>query len=210
MKLSIKEFSNGESIPAVNAFCIPDIAQHVALSDNMNPEVSWSDIPKGTRSLVLICVDSDVPSKPDDVNQEGREVPADLDRCDFYHWVMIDIPVDVNTIASGSCSQGVTAHGKKNPAGPKGTLQGINDYSQWFNGDEAMHGEYFGYDGPCPPWNDSIIHNYHFILYATDLEHCEVDGAFTGPDVIAAIKGHVLQEARVTGTYTLNPRLINL
>lgn len=208
MKLSIKEFQNGETIPGACAFAIPDIAQHVALSDNQNPALQWSDIPKGTQSLVLICVDSDVPSKPDDVNQEGREVPADLARCDFYHWVMVDIPVDIASIASGSCSQGVTAHGKKNPAGPAGSRQGINDYTQWFNGDESMQGEYYGYDGPCPPWNDSIIHHYDFILYATDLKRCPLDGAFTGPEVKTAIEGHVLAEAKVTGTYTLNPRLI--
>lgn len=208
MKLIVKEINHGEIIPAENAFCIPDIAQHVALSDNVNPEISWSDIPENTRSLVLICVDSDVPSKPDDVNQEDREVPADLARCDFYHWVMVDIPVTVNSIASGSCSRGVTAHGKKDPAGPAGSRQGINDYTQWFNGDESMHGEYYGYDGPCPPWNDSIIHHYHFILYATDLEKCDVQGAFTGPDVMTAIETHILAEAKVTGTYTLNPRLI--
>lgn len=46
-----------------------------------------------------------------------------------------------------------------------------------------------------------------FILYATDLARCPVDGAFVGAQVEAAIKGHVLAESRVTGTYTLNPRI---
>ena len=208
MRLLIKEFRNAETIPATNAFAVPDIAQHVALSDNRNPGISWSSIPQGTKSLVLICVDVDVPTKPDDVNQEGREVPADLPRCDFYHWVMVDIPMHISSIESGSCSQGVTAHGKQKPHGPEGSRQGINDYTQWFNGDESMQGEYFGYDGPCPPWNDSIIHHYNFVLYAVDQERCNVEGAFTGPDVLNAIEGHVLAQAKVTGTYTLNPRLI--
>ena len=39
---------------------------------NRNPQLSWSDVPAATRSLVLICVDSDVPTRADDVNQEGR------------------------------------------------------------------------------------------------------------------------------------------
>lgn len=209
MKLSIKEFSHNSSIPGEFAFAIPDIAQHVALSDNKNPSVSWSDAPEKTKSFVLLCVDRDVPSKPDDVNQEGREVPKDLPRCDFYHWVMVDIPKSLNHIDAGSCSEKVVAHGKKNPDGPEGSRQGINDYTQWFNGDEAMHGEYYGYDGPCPPWNDSIVHHYHFILYATDLDRCEVDSAFTGPDVISALEGHVLAKAEVIGIYSLNPRLIS-
>ena len=44
-----------------------------------------------------------------------------------------------------------------------------------------------------------------FVLYATDLARCPVEGAFTGAQVEAAIKGHVLAEARLTGTYSLNP-----
>ena len=209
MKLTIKEFSLNKHIPVEFAFAIPDIAQHVALSDNLNPTLTWSDAPGNTKSFVLLCVDPDVPSKPDDVNQEDREIPDDLPRCDFYHWVMVDIPNSIKQITAGSCSSSVVAHGKKNPDGPDGSRQGINDYTQWFNGDETMHGEYYGYDGPCPPWNDSIIHHYHFILYATDLERCEVDGAFTGPDVKAAIEGHILDQAEVIGTYSLNPRLIS-
>jgi phosphatidylethanolamine-binding protein (PEBP) family uncharacterized protein len=42
-------------------------------------------------------------------------------------------------------------------------------------------------------------------LYATDLGRCPVEGAFTGPQVLAAIAGHVLAQARLTGTYSLNP-----
>jgi phosphatidylethanolamine-binding protein (PEBP) family uncharacterized protein len=46
-----------------------------------------------------------------------------------------------------------------------------------------------------------------FTLYALDLERVAVDGKFTGPDVRKAIEGHVLAQASITGTYTLNPRL---
>jgi hypothetical protein len=67
-----------------------------------------------------------------------------------------------------------------------------------------MGGQYFGYDGPCPPWNDELLHHYHFELYATDVDRCPVDGAFTARDVRAALGGHVLAEARLTGTYSLN------
>jgi phosphatidylethanolamine-binding protein (PEBP) family uncharacterized protein len=68
-----------------------------------------------------------------------------------------------------------------------------------------MSGQYFGYDGPCPPWNDELLHHYHFDLYATDLERCPVEGAFTGQQVLGAIAGHVLVQSRLTGTYSLNP-----
>ena len=167
-------------------------------------------MPDGTKSLVLLCVDPDVPSKPDDVNQEDREVPADLPRTDFYHWVLVDLAPNPAEIAEGEFSDGVTAHGKPGPQGPRSTRQGLNDYTQWFAGDVDMKGNYFGYDGPCPPWNDSIVHRYVFTLYALDIERCPIDvEKFTGQDVRKVIEGHVLAEASITGTYTLNPRLRN-
>jgi phosphatidylethanolamine-binding protein (PEBP) family uncharacterized protein len=118
---------------------------------------------------------------------------------------MVDIPPAVTGIAAGACSPGITPHGKQQPPGPAGTRQGLNDYTLWFAGDPAMQGEWHGYDGPCPPWNDTLLHHYHFVLYATDLERCPVTGSFTGQQVEAAVAGHVLAEARLTGTYALNP-----
>jgi len=150
-------------------------------------------------------VDTDVPTRPDDVNKAGRVVPAGLPRTDFHHWVMVDIPPTVQEIGAGACSDGIVARGKRTPAGPAGARQGLNDYTSWFAGDADMGGEYFGYDGPCPPWNDELLHHYHFVLYATDLDRCPVDGAFTAAEVRAAIAGHVLAEAKLTGTYSLNP-----
>jgi len=205
--LRIEEFEDQQPISGDLAFGVIDTDTHVKLSDNRNPTLQWGELPADTRSLVLLCVDVDVPTKADDVNQEGREVPPDLPRADFYHWVMVDIPPSVSTIASGSCSDSVTAGGKQQPPGPDGSRQGINDYTIWFAGDEEMGGHYFGYDGPCPPWNDSLMHHYHFVLYATDLERCAVDGEFTGRDVGEALQDHILGEARVIGLYTLNPRL---
>jgi phosphatidylethanolamine-binding protein (PEBP) family uncharacterized protein len=120
---------------------------------------------------------------------------------------MVDIPADCAGIDEGQCSAGVTARGKDAPAGPGHSRQGRNDYTGWFEGDPDMAGVYLGYDGPCPPWNDSILHHYHFVLYATDLERCPVAGDFSGADVEAAIDGHVLDKVSVTGVYSLNPRL---
>ena len=70
-----------------------------------------------------------------------------------------------------------------------------------------MRGDYYGYDGPCPPWNDLRLHRYVFTLYALDVSHVEVDGDLTGPNARLAIAGHVLAQASLTGTYTLNPRV---
>ncbi len=205
MKLSSSSFSDGMPIPGPNAFCVPDPETHVTLAENRNPDLSWEDLPAGTKSLVLLCHDPDVPTRPDDVNQEGRVVPADLPRFDFFHWVLVDIPTGLGGIAEGAHSDGVTATGKAGPEAPGGMRHGLNNYTDWFDGDPDMGGQYFGYDGPCPPWNDSIVHHYVFTLYALDVERCPVDGVFGGGDVREAIAPHVLGEANITGTYSLNP-----
>ena len=207
MQLTTTAFADGGIIPDQYAFAVPDPQTHVRFSDNRNPELSWDDLPDGTRSLVLICVDPDAPSKPDAVNQDDRELPSDLARVDFYHWVMVDIDPSLGRIGEGACASEVTPHGKANPPGPAGARQGLNNYTEWFAGDADLGGTYYGYDGPAPPWNDSIPHRYRFRLLATDLERCPVEGDFTADDVLAAVSGHVLDEASVTGTYTLNPRL---
>jgi Raf kinase inhibitor-like YbhB/YbcL family protein len=205
MQLTSSAFQANQPIPGDYAFAVPDPQQHIALSSNRNPPLAWSDLPAGTKSLALLVVDPDVPSKPDDVNQEGKQVPPNLPRVHFYHWVLVDLPPQPASIEAGEFSNGVTAKGKPGPDALRGARQGINNYTDWFGNDAQMGGKYFGYDGPCPPWNDTIAHHYIFTLYALDVERCPVEGEFTGPDVLKAIEGHVLDKAGLTGTYSLNP-----
>lgn len=205
MQLTSPTLSAQHPIPAEYAFGIPDPQQHVALGSNINPPLAWSDLPSGVRSLVLICHDQDVPTRADDVNQEGKQVPASLPRADFYHWILVDLSPEPMKIQAGEFSKEITPGGKPGPEGPRGTRQGINNYREWFANDAAMAGDYFGYDGPCPPWNDSIVHRYVFTLYALDVARCPVEGHFTGPEVLDAIKGHILDQASFTCTYSLNP-----
>lgn len=205
MQLTSNSFDDGQRIPGDFAFCLPDPAHHVCLGRNRNPHLAWIDAPAGTKSFVVLCHDPDVPSQGDDVNQEGRTVPASLPRVDFFHWVLVDLPATVNAIGEGEFSQTVTPRGKAGPNAPHGTRQGINNYTDWFASDHDMSGDYYGYDGPCPPWNDEIVHHYVFTVYALDIEKLPLEGKFGGPEVRAAIAGHVLAEASLTGTYSLNP-----
>jgi len=208
MILTVTGVTAGQPIPGEFAFCIPDPDTHATFAPNRSPGLSWDDVPGGTASFVILCWDRTVPTAGDDVNQEDREVPSDLPRTDFFHWVQVDIDATAREFEAGGFGEGVIARGKSGPAGPFGTRQGLNDYTGWFTGDPDMEGLYFGYDGPCPPWNDSLIHEYTFAVYALDVEPCPVDGDFTGPQVRQAMAGHVLAEASVMGTYTLNPRLL--
>ncbi|TAN27268.1 MAG: YbhB/YbcL family Raf kinase inhibitor-like protein [Castellaniella sp.] len=207
MKLQSDSFPDQAVIPERNAFARIDPHSRVALAGNRNPHLAWTDVPDGTRSFVILVVDPDVPTKPDDVNQVGREVPADLPRADFFHWVLVDVAADVRTLAEGSYSNGITPRGKAGPLALDGTRQGLNDYTNWFAADRDMNGDYFGYDGPCPPWNDALVHRYVFTVHALDVAELDVSGRFTGEQVRAAMQGHVLAQASLTGTYTLNPRL---
>jgi hypothetical protein len=207
MQLSSQSFQAGQPIPGEFAFAVIDPASHVRLSSNRNPQLSWQDVPAGTRSFALICHDPDVPSRGEDVNQAGREVPATLPRVDFFHWTLIDLPASQREIAAGSHSRAVTPRGKPGPTRADGLRHGLNDYTGWFAGDADMGGNYYGYDGPCPPWNDAIVHHYVFTLYALDVDQLKLDGPVTGPAVRTAIQGHVLDQASLVGTYTLNPRL---
>ncbi|HET8899058.1 MAG TPA: YbhB/YbcL family Raf kinase inhibitor-like protein [Rhodanobacteraceae bacterium] len=205
MQLRSDSFDDKHPIPAEFAFGKPGAP--VALSANRNPHLAWRDAPPGTRSFVITLIDDDAPSRGDDVNQPDREVPPDLPRVEFVHWLLANVPPDCGELAAGSCSDGITARGKTVPFGPPGSVQGQNDYTGWFAGDPDMAGTWLGYDGPCPPWNDSRIHHYHLSVLALDVARLDLASGFTLQELRAAVAGHVLATAVISGTYTLNPRL---
>lgn len=208
MKLTSNCFHDNGRIPGECAFAVPHPDTHVVLSSNINPDLQWSDLPVGTKSIVITCHDPDVPSVLDDFNQEGRVVKASVPRMNLYHWILVDLSPAQGGIGKGDFSNAIVPRGKPGPDGPSGTRQGLNDYTKWFQNDPDMSGSYFGYDGPCPPWNDEIFHRYVFTLYALDIARCPVEGAFCAPEVIEAMEGHILGTTTLTGRYALNPKVV--
>ena len=207
MILKSADFAAEAAIPDRCALCRPVAGGAPEFSDNQSPELHWEDLPSGTQSLALMCIDLSAPTVGDDVNQEGRSVATALPRAEFVHWLMADIPADCTGLSSGQCSRGVQVGGKAAPPGPGGVVQGVNDYTAWFAGDEQMEGAYLGYDGPCPPWNDELTHRYEFRLYALDCSGVGLEPGFSLADLRASIESHTLAEASLVGTYTLNPLL---
>ena len=201
MRIHSDSFENAKPIPAEFA-----MGQADGLAGNRNPHLAWEDVPEGTRSFALLCIDPDAPTVPETVGRDDLEIPVEQPRGDFIHWAMVDIAADLRRIEAGSCSDGVTPKGKQNPPGPRGAHQGLNGYTGWFAGDADMGGDYFGYDGPYPPFNDLRMHRYFFRLFALDVDNLEVQERFAAADVLRAIQGHVLAEAAVHGTYSLNAK----
>lgn len=206
MKLTSDSFEDGDVIPGRCAFCIKDPKSFLRLSQNLSPQLSWRGLPEGTQSFALSCIDLSAPAtKPDYVNTPGTLIPAKYPRGEFVHWLAVNIPAAVTQLAEGACSKAVIPGGKRIPDGPDGCQQGLNDYTGWFKGDKDMEGPYLGYDGPCPPFNDSIPHQYVFTVYALDVARLSLPAQFGIADFRKALEGHVLAQDSITGRYATNP-----
>lgn len=204
MLVKIDSWNDGDTIPDKYSFCISAKENHVALGKNISPAIRWSGAPDGTASFVILCTDPGVPTDIELVNKEDIKIPIDTSRFTFYHWVLADIPENINQLAEGVESEGIQPGGKDFGNTNHGN-RGINFYTIWFANDEQMKGNYGGYDGPCPPWNDELVHEYYFTVYALDVDRLNLDGGFTGPDVEQAMQGHILAQGTYLGKYSLNP-----
>lgn len=205
MKITSSTFDNMGFMPDTCAFGVLGPDKQYQWGTNRNPHLAWSGLPDGTQSLVLINDDLDVPVKLDTFNKDGSVIATDQQRRSLCHWILIDIDPAGEPLMFGEFSEGVTVGGKPGPQAARGTRHGINEYTDWFKNDEKMRGDYFGYDGPCPPWNDERPHRYVFTFYALDIPRLPVEGAFDKHAALAAMRGHVLAEASITGLYSLNP-----
>jgi Raf kinase inhibitor-like YbhB/YbcL family protein len=95
----------------------------------------------------------------------------------WNHWAIWNVPARVRALSEGV--------GKSRRL-PDGTEQGMNDFHK------------VGYNGPCPPANKP--HHYHFKLYALDTQ-LSLKGDAGKPELERAMKGHVLAQAELTGTF---------
>lgn len=93
----------------------------------------------------------------------------------WVHWVLYDLPADSTGLPENANKTGL----------PDGTKVGVNDWKRT------------DYGGPCPPIGR---HRYFHKLYALDTTLAHLKNP-TKADVEAAMKGHVLAEAQIIGTY---------
>jgi Raf kinase inhibitor-like YbhB/YbcL family protein len=98
----------------------------------------------------------------------------------WVHWVVYKIPATESALAEG-------VHAKPAPGFPAGTLQGKNSWGT------------VGYRGPAPPRGHGV-HHYRFKIYALDNALSAAAG-LDKPGLQRAMKGHILEEAELIGTY---------
>ncbi len=124
--------------------------------DETSPPLQWSGVPGDAKALALVVDD---PDAPDGI---------------FVHWVALDIPVDVSSVAAGEA--------------PRGSVQAVNSA-----GDPS-------YAGPCPP---SGTHHYRFTVYALSARTGLEDGAGR-EEALAAVDEHAIGRGTLVGTFGRN------
>jgi len=175
---------------------------------NLNPHLGWEDIPKDTKSFALLMSDPDVPSDKNMILDSSQSIPSSAPRSTMYHWVLYNIPISICEIKEAENSENFLIGGKKDIYHKYG-VSGINDYTKWFSDDDIMRGNYYGYDGPCPPPHDEKIHSYIFTLYALNTEEIIfTEEAVTGDILKCKISPFIIEEVSISAQYSNNTNLI--
>ncbi|MCW2784194.1 MAG: phospholipid-binding protein family [Marmoricola sp.] len=159
-------------LPPVPAFTVTsdDVSDGSPLKDdqvgalgNTSPQLSWSDVPEGTQSFTITCFDPDAPT------------PSG-----FWHWVLVDVPADVTSLAAGIGTAGGALPGDafmcRNDTGSK-------DFA-----------------GAAPPEGDQV-HRYYFVVHAVKEPALGVDSDASPAVVSFNLAFKTLGRAVVVGTY---------
>lgn len=119
---------------------------------NQSPQLAWENAPAGTKSFAVTMYDPDAPTGSG-----------------WWHWLVFDIPADVDALAPG-------AGNPKLNLMPKGAIQSLTDYGAQ------------GYGGPCPPKGHGL-HQYIITVHALKAEKLGLDA-----EANAAVVGYYLYQ----------------
>ena len=193
LEVGSTSFAYGGKIPEKFAYCAPDGKGKTQNAQNISPEIHWSGAPKETKSFAIVVVDPDVPAKFDDANKEGKTIAKDLPRQNFYHWVQIGIPANVNSLEEANDTVNSL------PSKYRGFAL-VNDYASFMK--DKPKENFASYDGPCPPWNDERVHSYHFMVYALPTEKLDIKAGQTGKDLSMILEQKAIAKGEIVGTFS--------
>lgn len=162
MRITSTSFRDGDYLPS----------DHILSADygfgcgggNRSPHLRWEDVPAGTKSFAVTCFDPDAPTGSG-----------------FWHWVVVDIPAQVNELPLDAGNPG---SGKL----PAGALQVRTDFGKP------------GYGGPCPPAGDHP-HRYLFTVHAVSEPRLAVTADTSAAVVGFQLNFKSLAKATIMGLY---------
>lgn len=152
-ELRSRDLVDGQAMPLAQAGC----------GDNISPHLSWSGFPPETQSFAVTCFDPDAPT------------PAG-----FWHWTILDLPVEVTELETGVGASDLT-------------LDGAAFHLRHDGGEHAYYGAY-------PPEGDRP-HRYVFAVHALDVDTLELDDETTATRAAFTMLFHTIARARLTVTF---------
>lgn len=159
MRITSADIKAGEHMPKAQEF------QGFGCSgDNLSPHLSWSNAPKDTKSFAVTAYDPDAPTGSG-----------------WWHWVLVNIPASVTTLASGAGDP------DKNLL-PKGSQTFKTDYGS----------KSFG--GACPPEGDKA-HRYQFKVFALNVEKLELPAEGSAALMGYYLNSHAIETATLEALY---------
>jgi Raf kinase inhibitor-like YbhB/YbcL family protein len=107
----------------------------------------------------------------------------------FVHWVIYKIPATAKGLPENIPMDTATT---PLPADLAGAVQGTSGFRR------------VGYRGPAPP-KPGRVHEYHFIVYALG-EPLDVQAGLTKTQLLEAMKGKIIGQGEIIGTYERKPQ----
>ena len=149
IKVKSPKFKYGDFIPQ----------KYTCDGQDVSPPLNWNNYPENTKSFVLIVDDPDAPIGI------------------FTHWVVYDIPANINHLEENFPKKAVV----------NGIKQGINDFGNIW------------YGGPCPP--PGKPHRYFFKIYALDIPTLNLPAGATKEQVEQKMLNHIIAQGKLIGLY---------
>lgn len=135
--------------------------------DNKSPQLLWANAPEGTKSFAITMYDPDAPTGSG-----------------FWHWVVFDIPANVNELVANAGNVELNL-------APKGVIQSKTDYG------------IKGFGGPCPPKGHGF-HQYIITVYALKTDKLGLDENINPAIVGFNLWNQTLAKASIVAYYKRN------